>query len=155
MPSDFANEVRRLLRQFASSTASGSASSANGNSQMQQENGNSISEPSQVHIRPADSSDARNGFFSNLKPRSVPKGFTSLTIYTAQSPLQRVLLVVKTGTDHRLAQIPVKDITSFQFFHKLRSEYFKLRGIWRRCLSVWRYSHCDFYKVPKRISSRF
>jgi hypothetical protein len=155
VPSDFANEVRRLLRQFASSTATGDASSASGSSQVQQENGKSISAPSQVHIRPVDSSDARNGFFSNLNPRGAPKGFTSLTISTAQSPPQRVLLVVKTGTDHRLAQIPVKDITSFQFFQKLRSEYFRLRDIWRRCLSVWRYSHCDFYKVSKRISSRF
>ncbi|KAF2260561.1 hypothetical protein CC78DRAFT_472625, partial [Lojkania enalia] len=36
-----------------------------------------------------------------------------------------------------------------QFFSALRSEFFRLRGFWRAKLSVWRFSHCDFYRFEK------
>lgn len=153
MPEDFADGLSRLLRQFANATSSGNALSASCNSQMQQQNGRSLATHSKVHIRSVDSDCAQHSFHKGLQ--TAPSQLTSLTLSTPQSTPLRVLLVVKTGTDHRLAQILVNDITSLEFFKKLRSEYFRLRGIWRRCLSVWRYSHCDFYKVPQTYNAGY
>jgi hypothetical protein len=60
---------------------------------------------------------------------------------------QRILLIVQNGFDHYLAQIVLEQMGTNQFFDKLKAEYFRLKGIPRRLLSVWRLSHCDFYKV--------
>lgn len=71
--------------------------------------------------------------------------------------LLRVLLVVRPKKDHyRLAQIDVNDLTTTEgFFVDLRSEYFRLVRPWRRYLSVWRFSHCDFYRVSIRSAIPF
>ena len=60
---------------------------------------------------------------------------------------QLVILMVKKGMEHRLAQIGVSGHTCQTFFSAMKVEYLSLRGFWRKWLSVWRYSHCDFYKV--------
>ncbi|KAJ5429553.1 hypothetical protein N7491_006569 [Penicillium cf. griseofulvum] len=59
----------------------------------------------------------------------------------------RVLFLAKQGGDYRLAQIGVSNTNSHTFFITMRKEYFRLRGVIRGWFSVWRYSHCDFYKV--------
>ena len=57
----------------------------------------------------------------------------------------RVLLMVNKGANYRLEQIYVSGVTCHIFFIKLRETYFRLRGFLRNWLSIWRYSHCDFY----------
>lgn len=59
----------------------------------------------------------------------------------------RVLFLAKKGGDYRLAQICVSNMTCHTFFSTMKMEYFRLRGVLRGWFSVWRYSHCDFYKV--------
>lgn len=58
---------------------------------------------------------------------------------------KRVLFMVKSGADYKLAQISVNGLTCHVFFSALRNKYFRLRGFLRGWFSVWRYSHCDFY----------
>lgn len=62
-----------------------------------------------------------------------------------------VLFLAKNGDDYRLAQICVGDMNCNSFFITLKEEYFRLRGVLRGRFSVWRYSHCDFYKVNYHV----
>ena len=39
------------------------------------------------------------------------------------------------------------DVSADSFFEQLNTEYIQLRGIMRRCLSLWRYSHCEFFRL--------
>jgi len=68
---------------------------------------------------------------------------------TASSPLtsQRVFFLVAAGSGFRLAQIRVEKLTTYEFFRELRQQYNDLRRFFRRWLSIWVYSHCDFYRV--------
>ncbi|KAL3469347.1 hypothetical protein BJX99DRAFT_265289 [Aspergillus californicus] len=66
-----------------------------------------------------------------------------------------ILLVVKKGSRRFLSQIQVHDLDNNAFFQSLRSEYYRLRGRWRNLLSVWRYSHCDFYQFEKFEDSEY
>jgi hypothetical protein len=59
----------------------------------------------------------------------------------------RVLFLTKRGADYKLSQICIGGLNSHSFFGTLKEEYFRLRGVIRGCFSIWRYSHCDFYKV--------
>lgn len=68
--------------------------------------------------------------------------------------LLRVLFVVQSGSDHRLSQIIVNGLSTRSFFIVLRSDYFKLLGLWRSLLSIWRFSHCEFYRVSLTRPSR-
>lgn len=61
------------------------------------------------------------------------------------TPNKRILFMVKSGVDYKLAQISVDGLTCHVFFSALREKYFHLRGFLRGWFSVWRYSHCDFY----------
>ncbi|KAJ5301623.1 hypothetical protein N7508_006486 [Penicillium antarcticum] len=62
---------------------------------------------------------------------------------------QHVLFLAKQGGDYRLAQICISNMTCHSFFSTMKKEYFRLRGVLRSWFSVWRYSHCDFYKFEK------
>lgn len=64
---------------------------------------------------------------------------------------QRVLFLVKQSGDYKLAQICVSNINSYTFLSTMRTEYFRLRGVLRGWFSIWRYSHCDFYKVSALV----
>jgi hypothetical protein len=58
-----------------------------------------------------------------------------------------VFLVVCAGEDHHLAQLKIQpDLSTDAFFVLLRKEYQLLCGT-RKWLSIWGYSHCDFFKV--------
>lgn len=101
MPGGFAHGLGRLLRQFVNSTTSGTALNGGDNTQTPQQNELSISSGSpSVHTRPVGSSSAQNGFH---KTQTAQSQFTSPTVSVQQSAPQGVLLVVKRGTDHRLA----------------------------------------------------
>lgn len=85
-----------------------------------------------------------NGSPSNSSLHCPPSGLTKADISTTQ---HRVLFLAKQGGDYRLAQISVSNMACHTFFSTMKIEYFRLRGILRGWFSVWRYSHCDFYKV--------
>jgi hypothetical protein len=91
---------------------------------VEQSHGSSSS-PS-LHLR-------RSGLKANIVDMSITR--------------QRVLFLAKRGGDYRLAQICVSNMNSHTFFSSMRKEYYRLRGFLRTWFSVWRYSHCDFYKV--------
>lgn len=64
---------------------------------------------------------------------------------------RHVLFVAKRGIDHKLSQICLDGLNNHMFFDRLKEEYLRLRGILRGRFSVWRFSHCDFYKVTSLI----
>jgi hypothetical protein len=66
--------------------------------------------------------------------------------HNSLTPL-RVLLMVKRGTSYYVSQIRTESLTTVIFFQKLKLDYIRLRGLPRRLFSVWRFSHCDFYRV--------
>lgn len=59
----------------------------------------------------------------------------------------KVMLLVRSHYDYYLAQLDVSGTNTVQFFAMLRKEYLRLRGFFARYFSVWRFSHCDFYRV--------
>ncbi|KAJ5324219.1 hypothetical protein N7476_002819 [Penicillium atrosanguineum] len=89
--------------------------------------GGSSSNPS-LHRRPS-------GLKANIADMSISR--------------RRVLFLAKKGGDYKLAQIRVSNMNSHTFFSTMKKEYFRLRGVLRGWFSVWRYSHCDFYKFEK------
>ncbi|KAI1390294.1 uncharacterized protein F4822DRAFT_443198 [Hypoxylon trugodes] len=68
-----------------------------------------------------------------------------------------VLLFVEKGNDFKVAQIRIEqadpdgDYTRRcqTFFHELKKSYLCLRGFFRNWFSIWRYSHCEFYKFQQ------
>lgn len=87
-----------------------------------------------------------DGSPSNPSLRPRPSGL-KVNIADLSITRQRVLFLAKQGGDYRLAQICVSNMTCHTFFSTMKKEYFRLRGVLRSWFSVWRYSHCDFYKV--------
>jgi hypothetical protein len=100
-------------------------SALNNNQVSNQQPGDSSSSPS-LHHRP-----------SGSKGNTFNKSITQ----------HRVLFLAKQGKDHKLTQICVSDLGCHTVSETLKEEYFRLRGVLRGRFSVWRYSHCDFYKV--------
>lgn len=76
-------------------------------------------------------------------------GTATSTLNGPSSPLtpQHIFLLVASGNHVRLAQIRVESMKTHKFFHELRRQYNCLRSFTRRWLSIWVYSHCDFYRV--------
>lgn len=144
MPDSFADGLNRLLRQFANAATTANTSTAHLASQTPQQQEQSPGAPPRAYLPVGNSASQQYGFNG---PQSAQFQLIPAIPAVPQSTPLRVLLLVQTGTDYSLAQIPVQDTTSLGFFKKLRSEYLRLRGIWRQHFSVWRYSHCDFYKV--------
>lgn len=62
---------------------------------------------------------------------------------------RHVLFIVNHGGDYKLAQLRVERDNSRSFFKKMKQEYFHLRGFFRGWFGIWRFDHCDFYKVSK------
>ncbi|KAF2667415.1 hypothetical protein BT63DRAFT_414990 [Microthyrium microscopicum] len=58
-----------------------------------------------------------------------------------------VFLLVRAGDTLPMAQIEVSRKSSVEFFHDLKVEYLRLKGLFRRLFSLWQYSHCDFSSV--------
>jgi hypothetical protein len=76
-----------------------------------------------------------------------PGGSKKTAQATTHQTKTYVLLGTTVGEDIDLAQIEIQGHNDEQFFREPRTEYFKVRGIFRRVFSIWRYSHCDFVKV--------
>jgi hypothetical protein len=72
---------------------------------------------------------------------------SNTTVISSSLPAQYIFFLVAAGSDFRLAQIRVGNITTYGFFRELRQQYDKLRPFCRKWLSIWVYSHCDFYRV--------
>jgi hypothetical protein len=62
-------------------------------------------------------------------------------------PALCVLLIVRSGRNRKLSQIVLGDADINTFFEKMRKEYFKRHGILHILFSVWRFTHCEFYRV--------
>ncbi|KAL4734433.1 hypothetical protein BDV11DRAFT_174782 [Aspergillus similis] len=100
---------------------------------------------------------------SGLAASSIPIQMDPTNIHpasktTSQPPqaIERyVLLLVRRSNRHCLSQIRVHRSDDNAFFQTLRSDYCRLRGWLRNYLSVWRYSHCDFYQFEKFDDSRY
>lgn len=87
---------------------------------------------------------------SSLLPGTNRRGVgpnTSPTTTSSTNSLQHIFLLVAAGSDFRLAQIRVESLTTYAFFCALREQYNNLRPFFRKWLSAWTYSHCDFYQV--------
>jgi hypothetical protein len=53
--------------------------------------------------------------------------------------------------DHGLSQIKLAaNMTTPEFFKVLRKTYLRGRGL-ARYFSVWKYHHCDFYRVSSNV----
>ncbi|KAI9687189.1 MAG: hypothetical protein M1820_010505 [Bogoriella megaspora] len=62
----------------------------------------------------------------------------------------RVFILVQIGRDYEVAQITVNSgMRSKAFFSRMRNDYFRVRGFFRSWFSVWKFSHCEFYKCNK------
>lgn len=93
----------------------------------------------------------------------VYQGAIEGSLHWRQSPLPRpnsnqnvpdplhVFFVVTVDRNHYLSEMRVECLTGDGFFKLLKSEYERLRGRLRRWLSIWGYSHCDFFKVSHAI----
>lgn len=80
-----------------------------------------------------------------------PSSGSESTIAAISITRPHVLFLAKQGGEYRLSQISVGDMSCNSFVSALKKEYFRLRGHLRGWLSIWRYSHCDFYKVSAII----
>lgn len=113
------------------------------------------------HIQPSNQQSPRQN--STSQPRqNVQQSSGSSPIQAIQGNSQgsgtttgngssnhRLLFVARKGLEYKLAQLEVTGHTCHTFFRSMKNEYFSMRGALRKWLSVWRYNHCDFYKVCK------
>ena len=157
VPHEFAMRVKSLLRQFGNTMAAGNTSIGSNSvsecQSQQQEGGQSLPlPPTQAHVQSIKAISERHGFSED--PQTEPSRAIATVTSVSQSSPQWVLFVVRRGMGYHLAQIAVQNISSLEFFKKLRCEYFRLRGLWRY-FSMWRYSHCDFYKVRPEFDRDF
>lgn len=97
-----------------------------------------------------DGSQQAGGSSSNPSLHHRPSGLKPNTFDMSVNQ-QRVLLLAKQGEDYKLAQICVGNSNCDIFFGTLKEEYFRLRGVLRGWFSIWRFSHCDFYKVNASV----
>lgn len=59
-----------------------------------------------------------------------------------------VYLCITTGSSHDLSSLECHSAqTDLTFFADLKAEYLGARGRLRFLLSMWRYDHCEFYRV--------
>jgi hypothetical protein len=147
VPKSFAKGVAHIIEQSpapsgaapsTSTTATQSQLGANKNSQAGTSAGGAIS--ASTSLMPSNiTSKKLNTVTGSNAVRKAP---------VSQGELH-VFLVVRRGDEHPVAQVKTHNITTDQFFFQLRMEYDRLRGWLRRCLSIWGYSHCDFYKVTQ------
>ncbi|KAL6165452.1 hypothetical protein ACJQWK_08678 [Exserohilum turcicum] len=153
VPADFAKRATRIAKacrlkigRLAHSTPG--QASAGTPSQAQP----SIANPSSSNIAQSSSSQSQKvsgpGSPSN-NPNIGCSSSTPISTPSSTLPSQHVFLLVTSGNDFRLAQIRVDNIETYKFFHELRRRYNSLRPFLRRWLSIWVYSHCDFYQCDK------
>lgn len=88
---------------------------------------------------------------SHTPSRSVSQPQSTTGVAAAMSPRPQLqLFVFLTAvflSRNKLAQIQVDQCGDDAFFYALRIEYFGMKGILWRLLSVWQFSHCMFRMV--------
>ena len=146
MPERFARGMGRLIKQYAS-TPTGSIPSQTSQAPPQQPWQQPQQQPPIQGHSNSNNLMPSQGNTLIQQPQATPNHFASTHSPSQQPTSPRILFVVQSGGDFHLVQIPVNGINTRDFFLALCSEYFKLRGFIRRYLSVWHYSHCDFYRV--------
>ena len=65
-----------------------------------------------------------------------------------------VFLGVALGDEHRLTQIEIVDKKDDTFYEELKRSYKATKGILRRVFSIWKYAHCEFFKVAYPLPPR-
>jgi hypothetical protein len=87
-------------------------------------------------------------------PLMVSIGVTipSVTNVNTIDTAKYIFLGVTAGDGLHLAQIEVHNHDDDQFFHVLRGNYHRLRGLFREWFGIWKFSHCDFVKVSMPIA---
>ena len=144
VPEIFANSLRHIIRQYADGDDNhvDGSGSPGGLSTLQQiglrTNSSRVVQPNSTSIGTNQAEPIELNNIIN-QSRTAMNGNVSL----------RILLIVQSGDDFTLSQIALGTLSTAEFFDRLKSEYLRLRGFWRRLFSVWRYHHCDFYKVCK------
>ncbi|KAI1390198.1 uncharacterized protein F4822DRAFT_228499 [Hypoxylon trugodes] len=103
----------------------------------------------QKHIRPSQNTHTHHQSTTFLMGSVGQSGSSQVTTSHATTPKHRIILIVKKGADYDIAQIGIDTFSSYEFFSSLKEHYFRIRGSFRNWFSVWRYSHCDFYKCEK------
>jgi hypothetical protein len=141
--------VRRITAPLGTNTASG----AQLTTQQQSQAYLGI----QAHNTPRSGGNVSNSpnarIAKSTDPSTQPGSDTSSNMNTEIRLKQHVFLVASIGEDHRLAHIEVHKLTTTdEFFELLRSKYCRLRGRLRSWMSIWGYSHCDFFKVIQDFS---
>ena len=59
-----------------------------------------------------------------------------------------VFLGIGLGDENRLAQIEIVNKEDETFYEELKRSYNATKGIVRRVFGIWKYAHCEFFKVP-------
>ncbi|KAF2874401.1 hypothetical protein BDV95DRAFT_604585 [Massariosphaeria phaeospora] len=149
VPSYFADHLTRLVNQFTVYTSddprvSQSADNANESQPPQHQHVGTVETQPEISTLPSTPNTP-----PSVQLPIVPGHATGIDLSTAQPSPMRVMLVASVGYDHLLTQIPVHQIDTGEFFKILRLEYSTLFGFLRRYFSIWRFSHCDFYKFEK------
>lgn len=83
---------------------------------------------------------------SSLRSGTAATSQSSSVICLGTPPKAFVFLVVKASR-YTLAPIDVTEKKARDFFQAIVEKYNQKRGWWRRLLSIYVYSHCDFVKV--------
>lgn len=140
----YASGLRKLAHQFPlSNEPPGRPPSTLSNTSSQTTGTTSGTSGSEAHSTFSDSSSARGS--SSLPTGTAATSPSSSVIAFGNPPKAFVFLVVKAAR-YTLAPIDVTEKKARDFFQAIVDNYNQKRG-WRRLLSIYVYSHCDFVKV--------
>ncbi|KAI0890580.1 uncharacterized protein GGS22DRAFT_151294 [Annulohypoxylon maeteangense] len=150
VPLAFIKRLQSIIHSLPHSPQPPTASFPGGSSGLAStsNNGSHTKPPQKIqgNQQPA-SSPSSNPLQSGPWPQAVISGPNTLS--------QRILFIAERGMEYKMAQIGVDGIFGGEFFSMLKNDYFRLRGFIRTWFSIWRYSHCDFYKCEKFDDHQF
>ena len=92
---------------------------------------------------------------ASLKQKKRVVGYSTATnSHTLVFSPLFVFLGIGLGDENRLAQIEIIDKKDDTFYEELKRSYNATKGILRRVLGIWKYAHCEFFKVPFPLPPR-
>jgi hypothetical protein len=104
-----------------------------------------------LQTKPSSLLDACRKFLSRFQTSSPTSNTTSTATSTSGKSTTSidyfVFLTAGVGDEFALSQIEVTDLQDDKFYAQLAQEYRRLKGAFRRYLSIWKYSHCEFARV--------
>ena len=89
----------------------------------------------------------KNGPSLKQKNRVVGYSTGANNLMPVLSPLF-VFVGVGLSDETRLAQIEIIDKKDDTFYEELKRSYNATKGVLRRVFGIWKYAHCEFFKVP-------